>query len=204
MSANSNASSVQVHIDQATARFWPNVDKTGVNGCWLWLGTRRKGYGRFQSIDGRRLSAHRVAYELLVGPIPVGLVLDHLCRNRACVNPDHLEAVTNRDNILRGYGASAQMARRTSCPKGHSDYIIVIRRGRPERQCRPCRIAINRRDRRRGPSSPPLAQHGTAKRYWQGCSCSQCRAAVAAYNQQRRAIRRGLRPPSQSNQRRAS
>lgn len=101
----------------ATDRFWANVQKT--EECWLWTGTTSPGgYGRF-SMDGRRHQAHRIAYEWAIGPIPEGLVLDHLCRNRACVNPEHLEPVTQRVNILRGVGLSAIAARATHCPKRH-------------------------------------------------------------------------------------
>jgi len=84
-------------------------------GCWEWTGSRAGGrpgrrYGYFY-LNGRRQYAHRVAYEMFVGPIPEGLTIDHLCRNRGCVNPDHLEPVTNRENSLR--------ARRTHCVHGH-------------------------------------------------------------------------------------
>lgn len=71
-------------------------------GCWLWQGEmNRNGYGRVW-VNGKRLMSHRVTYELLVGPIADGLVLDHLCKNRACCNPEHLEPVTIRENTLRG------------------------------------------------------------------------------------------------------
>jgi hypothetical protein len=72
------------------------------NGCWVWRkATDPNGYGRFW-FDGRMLGAHRVSYQLLVGPVPEGLDLDHLCRNRRCVNPSHLEPVTRRTNLVRG------------------------------------------------------------------------------------------------------
>lgn len=89
-------------------RFWSNVNKAGSNahpGCWIWLASKTKGYGALgRRIDGRNvtLQAHRVAYELAVGAIPDGLVLDHLCRNPSCVNPAHLEPVTNAENLRRG------------------------------------------------------------------------------------------------------
>ena len=85
-------------------RFWSKVDHPDANDCWPWLGAKNpKGYGRIKADGGRRtLQAHRVAYELLVGPIPDGHHLDHLCRNRGCVNPSHAEPVTPKENIGRG------------------------------------------------------------------------------------------------------
>jgi hypothetical protein len=80
-------------------RFWANVDQSG--DCWLWMGARTRGYGRFE-VDGKGMAVHRFAYELLIGPVPEGLQIDHLCRNRPCVNPAHLEPVTNRENTMRG------------------------------------------------------------------------------------------------------
>lgn len=89
------------------------------SGCWVWRGATvgRKGYGCIRSRQGARM-AHRFFYENLVGPIPDGLVLDHLCRNRLCVNPAHLEPVTDRENILRGEGLAAICAARTHCACG--------------------------------------------------------------------------------------
>lgn len=126
-------------------RFWSNVTPTGF--CWEWSGTLdRDGYGLYSN---RR--AHRLAWELLIGPCPLGLVPDHLCRNRACVNPDHLEWVTNRVNVLRGQGSAALRARKTHCPQGHeytpestyvrkggqrSCYICILDRGRKRAQAK--------------------------------------------------------------------
>lgn len=91
-------------------------------GCWWWTGALdRHGYGRVGK--GRRgwgmLPAHRAVYLLLVGPIPQGYEPDHLCLNPPCCNPDHLEIVTKRENILRGYSMAARWARRETCLKGH-------------------------------------------------------------------------------------
>lgn len=86
--------------------------------CINWLGCKQRGYGRFGQ-DGQMHQAHRFAFEALIGPVPKGMVLDHLCRNRACMNPAHLEPVTMRENTLRGEGPSAIAARRSHCAAGH-------------------------------------------------------------------------------------
>lgn len=91
-----------------------------MNGdCQIWDGARSgRRYGGLGRGAERRL-AHRVAYEQAHGPIPAGLEIDHLCRNPLCVNPDHLEAVTHRENVLRGVGPTALNARKTHCKRGH-------------------------------------------------------------------------------------
>lgn len=99
-------------------RFWAKVEKTPT--CWLWLASRRRdGYGRFSLSKGRPVLAHRVAWEMARGPIPKGLQIDHLCRVRHCVRPDHMEIVTARTNVLRGDGPAAKHARKTHCIHGH-------------------------------------------------------------------------------------
>lgn len=98
-------------------RFWLKVEKT--DRCWLWKGWKHEsGYGRFV-IHGNNTYPHRIAYEVVKGRIPEGKTLDHLCRNRLCVNPDHLEPVTNRENLIRGNGFAGQNIRKTHCPNGH-------------------------------------------------------------------------------------
>ncbi|MEU9606399.1 HNH endonuclease signature motif containing protein [Streptomyces sp. NPDC048057] len=119
-------------------------------GCWQWTGyLMPNGYARF-SVAGERRYAHRVAYEAVHGPIPDRLVIDHLCRNRGCVNPDHLEAVTQRINVLRGVSFAAARARQIRCLRGHRFTVAntyVARNG--TRKCRTCRAAARARSRRR-------------------------------------------------------
>lgn len=117
------------------------------SGCWLWTGGRTvRGYGLFW-LNGNDVRAHRFAYEEMVGEIPEGMVLDHLCRVTTCVNPSHLEPVTNRENVLRGYGPTAENARRDACRMGHpfSPENTYSRPGLGDRQCRACRLEESRR-----------------------------------------------------------
>ncbi len=123
-------------------RFWAKVDKSGptpaphpvlgdLGPCWLWTGLTRgtqvDRYGTFK-VKGKTVSVHRYAYELMVGPIPDGLTIDHLCKTSLCVRAvvgdqpgqGHLEAVTLAENILRGDNMAALFARRDSCYRGHS------------------------------------------------------------------------------------
>lgn len=116
--------------------FWARVDRSG--DCWLWTGALVKGYGR-TAWQGEQRPAHRLAYELAIGPIPDGLVVDHLCRVPACVNPSHLEPVTQRENTLRGETIPARNAAKTHCRWGHplSGENLKMKAGK-WRQCREC------------------------------------------------------------------
>lgn len=133
---------------------WPVLEKmkrhisVDENGCWNWTGYKSpKGYA-LTRFDGTTKKAHRVIYELLKGPIPEGLQPDHLCRNRGCVNPDHIEPVTHRTNVLRGIGLTAQNAKKTHCQNGHplsGENLYVTPNGR--RQCQVCKKISRERSR---------------------------------------------------------
>jgi hypothetical protein len=130
-------------------RIMQRTDRSG--SCWLWTRSRNgKGYAEIK-VGGRHHAVHRLAYELLVGPIPAGLVLDHTCRVRHCVNPEHLEPVTNAENILRGEGFGAKNAAKTHCPQGHPyDEVNTVIRPNGNRRCRACHNAsTNRKVRNR-------------------------------------------------------
>jgi hypothetical protein len=131
------------------------------SGCWEWRGAhfQATGYAVFtirSDRDGkwRPTVAHRVSYELHVGPIPAGMPLDHLCRNRGCVNPKHLEPISHRENVLRGEAPCAIAVRENRCTRGHEytpENTLVKKSGK--RECRQC---SRMRDRIRRPPKRPL------------------------------------------------
>lgn len=134
------------------------------DGCWVWTGRmQNRGYGLVR-VDGKPALTHRVSYELHVGPIPDGLHIDHLCRNRACCNPAHLEPVTHRENVLRGVGPSAVNAKRTECKHGHhlsGDNLRVYVYG--SKTMRVC-VTCNRANSRATNEAIRLAKGGHVKR----------------------------------------
>lgn len=121
-------------------RFDAKWEPVPESGCWIWTAAMcHRGYGRFNLKNKSGYLAHRWAYETFRGPIPNGLILDHLCRVRCCVNPLHLEAVTIRINNLRGIGFAAQNVAKTHCIKGHllaGDNLWVDKNG--GRRCKVC------------------------------------------------------------------
>lgn len=137
----------EIGLQTPEERFWSKVDRRGDDECWEWTASRNHfGYGKF-SKGNSWVRAHRFSWELANGPIPDGLVIDHLCRNTACVNPAHLEPVTHRENVLRGCGPVARAARATHCPQGHPyDEENTYRRPvTGHRSCRACNVECCRR-----------------------------------------------------------
>lgn len=129
----------QVPIERFLDKIWVHP----MSGCWHWTASLDShGYGQFQRGRGYGglTRAYKWAYEHFVGPVPEGLELDHLCRNKTCVFPGHLEPVTHRENVLRGPGASAIHARMTECKNGHPFVGRTSGGIRTCGQCRPGRV----------------------------------------------------------------
>ena len=127
----------------AEQRFWAKVKKTDT--CWIWQ-AHCMPYGTFREGGvggGRKVLAHRWAYETLVGPIPSGLEIDHLCRNPPCVNPAHLETVTRSVNVRRGL-----IGHQVVCRKGHPLSEARVTPGGTKRDCRRCHNERHKRYRR--------------------------------------------------------
>lgn len=127
-------------------RFWEKVLTPNADGCMLWTGATSRGYGRFK-LGPKTVAAHRLAYALLVGPLPDALVLDHVkargCRSTRCVNVLHLEPVTQQENTVRGMAGAVNAARQkaiTHCPAGHEyDRLNTYVSPKGKRGCRACR-----------------------------------------------------------------
>jgi hypothetical protein len=148
------------------------ADRIRDESCWLWTGSiKPNGYVQV-SHQGRRVYLHRLTYEHLIGPIPTGLQLDHLCRNRGCCNPAHLEPVTARVNTLRSIGVTTDPAPDT-CYRGHA-YTAenTYTRASGKRICRECK-RLHR--------CKTVKEHGTLTSYTYGCRCDACRERMRAY-----------------------
>ncbi|MEU8682932.1 HNH endonuclease signature motif containing protein [Streptomyces sp. NPDC048611] len=143
------------HHPSTELRFWSKVNKQGPMPpqaiapglCWEWTGSKTPGgYGQFW-VKPRLVVSHRFAYEQVLGPIPDGLQLDHLCRNRACVNPQHLEPVTQQVNIWRGFSIATANRLKTHCPHGHP-YSAENTYIHPKNNGRICRACARERSRK--------------------------------------------------------
>lgn len=150
------AKSKKPRPDRTQERFWSKVSGGDFTACWTWTAYRDpNGYGRFSIGANRMEGAHRVAYRMLIGFIPDGCELDHLCRNRACVNPWHLDPVPHRVNTIRGIAGAVNAARQraiTHCPHGHEyspDNTAYRKDGR--RRCKACGRAATRSRYERDP-----------------------------------------------------
>jgi hypothetical protein len=138
--------------DKDLNRLWSKVIKgPGENDCWSWTDVLSEDGYAYLGIGGRKgrkFLVHRLLYELVIGPIPDGKDLDHCCRNRYCVRPDHQEPVTRRENLLRGKTITAAHAAATHCSQGHPFDIFNTGFYRNQRYCRTCQNT-RRRERRR-------------------------------------------------------
>lgn len=154
-------------------KFWALVDKSG--DCWLYTGFLNQGYGVFTH-RRKNYRAHRVVWMMAGRTIPDGLVMDHLCRVRNCVKPDHLEPVTPRENVLRGIGPTAMNAQKIECDQGHhlageNVMVSTVGAGRKERRCRQC--------------SNAKARRSNGRRLV--CTCGRTIVAASLHRHQRRA-----------------
>ena len=123
--------------------------------CWNWVGAKNKqGYGRF-NVNGKAVRTHRYSYELFKKSIPTGLVIDHLCKNTSCCNPDHLEPVTQKENTLKGMTGQHIRVPRTHCKRGH-EYTpenIIPHTNNKRGRCRICKQRMAREYYKRGKTS---------------------------------------------------
>ncbi len=152
------------------SRFLSRLILSPETGCLIWpMKPNRQGYGQM-SHSGKTIRSHRFAYESQVGPVPEGLVLDHLCRNRMCCNVAHLEAVTSKENVLRGIGPTAVNATKTHCDNGHVFSGTNVRiRPDGSRKCREChRLHVRRLDHKtRGLETNGKRIYNTPSRYFE-------------------------------------
>lgn len=170
-------------MDRLPERVEARISPEPNTGCWLWTGARTHlGYGRVLW-EGKNRYAQRVIYALLRRPIPAGLQLDHLCRVPACVNPQHLEVVTQRENLRRGMGCSARNTRKISALCGHP-YDAVTSQG--ARICLACYSAA-----RREYSRENYEKYRTYMQEYRRTHRAQCREYERKYERKRRAAAAG-------------
>ena len=136
----------ELTLDQAK-RMWPRLytrlSVGGLNECWEWHGAKAGGYGQI-ALDGKLYQVHRVVWTRTRAVIPDGLTIDHLCRNRACANPRHLEVVPMRENTLRGVGPTAVNAHKTHCKRGHAfTPENIYTRPTGQRECLICKKTVH-------------------------------------------------------------
>ena len=148
------AKKIEIISQKFIDKFWSKVDRKSNDECWEWLGSDNgHEYGRFYAGGGKdnplTYYAHRYSYTLYYGEIPEGLEIDHLCKNRKCVNPLHLEAVTTKVNVLRSDSLSAKRARQEFCIRGHPLFGDNLYEAGGKRMCKQCREdnRLNNKDR---------------------------------------------------------
>jgi hypothetical protein len=176
---------VAPEITPVEIRLWRRVERGDPGDCWLWPGrTNADGYG---TIDvggraGRRVGVHRVAWQSENGPIPLGMEVDHLCRQRRCVNPSHLALATGAENKQRAMHASAVNAAKTECINGHpfdeANTIIIRSRRDPTRSWRQCRACKKASEQMRYAKQPPRKRCRNGHLYPHGCEVNAAGARI--------------------------
>jgi hypothetical protein len=164
-------------------RFWEKCIPEPNSGCWLWIGAPKNdlGYGSFW-FNNKTTAAHRVSFTALIGEVPAGLQLDHLCRTPQCVNPAHLEAVTQYVNMMRGYGWGAVSARATHCPMGHAyngENLFISKQG--GRVCRTCTRAGNAEREAKLKAAGLCTKSGAHGKSVEWDRCASCLEKVKEY-----------------------
>lgn len=125
-------------------RFWLKVERDEQTRCWQWVASKNSsGYGTF-GVKRRIVATHRLTFSIFNGPLDSSLEIDHLCRNRACCNPAHLEQVTKRTNVLRGENNAAQNARKSVCKAGHPLEGENVYQNGNRRICKACRREVDK------------------------------------------------------------
>lgn len=189
----------------ASERFYGKYEVDAKSGCWIWTGARGDhGYGTIgdtpEPNKPRTLLAHRLSYEMHIGPIPEGLVVDHMCNNRACVNPAHLQAITHRANIDRSPKPIVRRRLENRCIRGHDltdPEVVYTRPDTGRRQCKVCHKIRDEAARRAAGKMPQKrgrecgTHSGAIGHYLRGeTPCDPCKAAKAAYMRELNARKR--------------